>query len=151
MDRPKLCASIATIAEGATADVPLYGLFTDRVLEITEGTKVMATISIEYHYYGAQKHLEHTDVMTLNNRNTMCWDDDRKAASFVTAKDPAVLRFARNVDEIAKSQDGKGMNAAFRQGIAIADSIALLGVSYAVDPSSPFAETSANTQAVDSL
>jgi tetratricopeptide (TPR) repeat protein len=151
MDKPKLCASIATIAEGATVEVPLYGLFTDRVLEITEGTRVTATISIEYQYYGAKKHIEHNDVMTLNNRNAMIWDDDRKAASFVTAKDPAVLRFARNVDAIAKSPDGKGMNSTLRQGIAIADSIALRGVGYAVDPSSPFAETSANIQAVDYL
>ncbi|MCX7037835.1 MAG: tetratricopeptide repeat protein [Spirochaetes bacterium] len=151
MDKPKLCASIATIAEGATVEVPLYGLFTDRVLEITEGTKVTATISIDYQYYDVKKHLEHHDVMTLNNRNAMTWNDDRKAASFVTAKDPAVLKFARNVDAITKSQDGVGMNQTIRQGIAIADSIAALGVNYAVDPSSPFTETSANSQAVDFL
>ncbi len=151
MEKPKLCASIASIAEGATVNVPLYGLFTDSVLEITEGTRVTATISIDYQYYGAKKHLERHEVMTLNNRNAMTWDDDRKAASFVTAKDPVVLKFARNVDAIAKSPGGMGMNQIIRQGIAIAESIASLGVRYAVDPSSPFAIASANSQDVDYL
>jgi tetratricopeptide (TPR) repeat protein len=150
MDEPKICATIASIPEGAAIDVPLYGLFTDRVLEITEGTKVMATISVDY-LYGAKKRLERHDVMALNNRNAMTWDDDRKAAAFVTAKDPAVLKFARNVDAAAKSMDGVGLNQILRQGIAIADSIALLGVRYAVDPASPFSETSANALAVDYL
>ena len=32
----------------------------------------------------------------MNNRNAMTWDDDRKAAAFVTAKDPALLGFAKS-------------------------------------------------------
>ena len=36
-----------------------------------------------------------TATIQMYDRNTMTWDDDRKAASFVTAKDPVILRFAK--------------------------------------------------------
>ncbi len=38
------------------------------------------------------------------------WDDNRKAAAFVTSKDPTVLRFSKNVLAMIKDKGSKAVN-----------------------------------------
>ncbi|MCX7023937.1 MAG: tetratricopeptide repeat protein [Spirochaetes bacterium] len=151
MDQPRVCAVIDKVAEGETVEMPLYAIFADRVLDITEGTVVTATISLDYRYYGIKKHSEQSAPMTMYNRNAMTWDDDRKAACFVTAMDPEVLELARNIDAFTSDPKGSGIGRSMKQGIAIAEAVATLGVIYAIDPSSPFDSSSANGGTVDFL
>lgn len=43
----------------------------------------------------AESHLT-TAIMFSYNRNAITRDNDRKVAAFVTAKDPAVMKFSKN-------------------------------------------------------
>lgn len=65
-------------------EVQFLGLFTDDVLEITETTKVTANIVFEYTRRGRRQRQQFVETLCLYDRNAMSWDDDRRAAAFVT-------------------------------------------------------------------
>ena len=48
MDNPKQCSTPDQLEGGEEKEIELYALFSDQVLEITEGTKVSAKITLEY-------------------------------------------------------------------------------------------------------
>jgi len=53
MDNPKLCITIDSLKPGEEKEIPLYGLFTDKVLDITESAKVSVNIVIDSKMDGA--------------------------------------------------------------------------------------------------
>ena len=76
--------------------LPLVSL-TEDLMKITEGTKASAKITMTYTMGGKSKTVNDTPVIEFYNRNALTWDDDRKVASFVTAKDPEIMGLAKNV------------------------------------------------------
>ena len=151
MDKPKVCGVLKEIKAGAETSIPLYALFTDNVLGITEGTTVMAQIAVDYLYNDEKRVKEYVQSLEIENRNAMTWDDDRKAASFITAKDPAVLKFAKGVaaairDIGAGSLDGSVVNA-----LGLFESLSLYGLNYVKDPSSPYEQYSRDSTVIDFL
>ena len=151
MDSPKKCLAPAAMGQGEAQPVELSALFTEKVLEITEGTKVAADITVDYKYNGRQYRYTRVETLSLYDRNATRWDDDRKAAAFVTAKDPVVLRFAKNTAGLVKGSGYQAVNQNLKLAMAIHESLRLFGMSYAVDPTSSYAEFSKNKQAVDYL
>jgi tetratricopeptide (TPR) repeat protein len=151
MDSAKECASFAELAAGGELAVELRALFTERVLEITEGTKVAADVTVKYKYKGEPYVYEKVATLSLYDRNATRWDDDRKAAAFVTAKDPSVLRLAKNTAGIVKEHGIRSVNENLRTAMALHEALALYGVSYVVDPATPYTEYSKNAKAVDYL
>jgi hypothetical protein len=97
MDSPKVVKVPGTLAPGASKQIELFALFTDRLLSITEGTKVATEITVSYKVDGQTYRDRKIETLTLWGRNAMTWDDNRKAAAYVTSKDPGVLNFARGV------------------------------------------------------
>ena len=55
MDSPKVFSTIKELKPGEEKIVPVYGLFNDSLLEITESTKLPAQISCSFSYYGKNK------------------------------------------------------------------------------------------------
>jgi tetratricopeptide (TPR) repeat protein len=151
MDSPKLCAAPESLGRGDEQPISLSALFNDSVLTITEGTKVAADITVDYEYKG--QHYTYTKVETLSlyDRNATRWDDDRKAAAFVTAKDPVVLKFAKNTAGIVNESGMRAVNENLRMAMAMHEALSLYGMSYVVDPTTPYEEFSQNTTAVDYL
>ena len=151
MDAPADSVRIDKLAAGEERRIEFTALFTERMLEITEGTKVAAEITLEYSAEGGKRHsdeiVEHIDI---EYRNAMMWDDDRKAAAFVTAKDPRVLAFSKNVAGMitgTELQIHKNLGTA----IALYETLRLYGMSYVIDPSTPYEQLSANALQVDYL
>jgi tetratricopeptide (TPR) repeat protein len=151
MSSPKECAFIPALAKDEEATIPLYALFSEVVLDIIEPTIAQAQLTVEYFYLEQSLSASRTETVRLNHRNAMTWDDDRKAAAFVTAKDPAVLRYAKNIAGIIRAQGGVAVEPAFRQAVGLFESLGLFGLNYIVDPNTPYVELSKNAQAVDYL
>ncbi|TVR63650.1 MAG: hypothetical protein EA426_00775, partial [Spirochaetaceae bacterium] len=139
------------LAAGESIELDLYGLLTDEILRVTEGTKVAVTLDVSYSVNGTSHQYSLDRTLEVANRNAMTWDDDRKAASFVTARDPVVLTMARNVASIVRSEGFDAINLNVRNAIAMADAIDRYGVRYVIDPTSPYAELSGQAHAVDFL
>ena len=151
MNNPKKCEAPDKMKGGEEAEVELYALFTDDVLNITEGTKVSAKIVLEYTLKGKSYANEYIETLRLYNRNSLTWDDDRKAAAFVTAKDPMVLEFSKNVAGWTKGRSSRAVNANLSMAMALHEALRLYGMTYVIDPTTPFAEFSKDNLAVDFL
>ena len=140
MDVPKTGPVLPELKPGETADLHVYALFNDSILNITEGKQVAATFTIDYVSGGEKKQETLNDVLEIRYRNAMTWDDDRKAAVFITAKDPTVLSFARNVKSIVDGMQSGEIDQNLKMAIAIHEALLLHGITYTSDPKNPFAE-----------
>jgi len=151
MDEPKFSAIIPEMKKGETKTIPLFALFNSDVLNITESDKAAARIAIDYSYQGDDRRSETQATLELFHRNAITWDDDRKAAAFVTANDPDVIRFSNAVAGTVREDGGRTVNLDFSIGMAMFQALELQGLNYVIDPSSSYAELSQNKFAVDYL
>jgi tetratricopeptide (TPR) repeat protein len=149
MANPKLCAAPQRLKPGERAEVTLLGLFTDAVLGISESTKVSAQVVVEGTMDGRNFRNEYVETLRLYDRNAITWDDDRKAAAFVTLKDPTTLKFAKNISSIVKGKAPAALNQKLMTAVALHEALALYGMSYVVDPNSSYADFSKRKTAVD--
>jgi hypothetical protein len=151
MDKPKLCAEIERLKPREEYQIDLYALLSDEVLSVLEDTKVMAQINVTYELLGATRTVEKNEAIVLHDRNAMTWDDDRKAAAFVTAKDPTVLRFAKGISGMVRDHQNQVVNLDFRIAMGLFQGLGIYGLSYVVDPKTPYTSLSSQTSAVDYL
>jgi tetratricopeptide (TPR) repeat protein len=151
MDTPKTSDPME-IEPGQRREVDLYALFTEHVLTITEGTKTATEIIVNYKIGNDSYRQVKTETLELYDRNAMTWDDDRRACAFVTAKDPNVMRFAKNVVGLLDTDPiKKALDPNLTKGILIHEALREYGISYVVDPDSSYANLSADAHAVDYL
>ena len=148
MDAAKECALIPRIEAGKSVTIPVYGLFNDKILGVTEATKVTAELGIEY---GNGAILNRTATVLVYDRNALTWDDDRHAAAFISAKDPWVLDLSGNI--VAATKDSLNAEIAdnLQSGIAFHEGLRAYGIGYVLSPNRPFAQAVVNKAAVDSL
>ncbi|OHD79205.1 MAG: hypothetical protein A3J97_15885 [Spirochaetes bacterium RIFOXYC1_FULL_54_7] len=149
MEAPKQSIHIDRLAPGASVEIPILGLFKDSMLEITESTTVVSQIIVEYEEGGTSLSRTRNDSVRILNRNNLSWDDDRKAAAFVTARDPTVQRFARNVLAANQQSLHSSFNGPFQQAMAMYQALFGYGLKYVIDPDSSFLQLSRNDSAID--
>ncbi len=151
MDAPKVGATFESIEPGEEVTAPLLGLFTESILDVTEGTSVTAEVIVEYEVGEDQLTANLTETLPILNRNNMTWDDDRRAAAFVTPNDPTVNRFSRNIASAIRSEGTTEVNEKLRVAMAIFEALRLYGMEYQIDPNSSYIELSENESALDFL
>jgi tetratricopeptide (TPR) repeat protein len=151
MDQPKVSATFASLRQGASVEVPLLALFTDQVLKLTESTKVSAEVVVDYSFLGSPRRARFDETLRLNHRNAMTWDDDRKAAAFVSAKDPAVLRYSKFAAGLIRESGATEVDQNLRFAMGLFEGLRLYGLNYVVDPTTPYKELSENKDALDYL
>ena len=151
MAEKKPCKAPSRLDPGEEQGVELFGLFTDDVLKITQGTKALANISVEYTLKGEKKANEFVETIRFHDRNAMTWDDDRKAAAFVTAKDTSVLVFSNNINSMVKGKMSRAVEKNLQTAIAFHDALRLYGISYVSNPLTPYSVVSKDKMAVDTL
>ncbi len=152
MDGPKQSAVIAELKPGETQEVPLYALFKTSILGVTEPTKVTAEVDASYKESDStQNQAAATAALRVYDRNAMTWDDDRKAAAFVSAKDPWVLDLSNNVSAMVRDLRNPGIVKNIQTAIAFHDALRIYGLAYSPNPSTPYSYTSTHPETVDFL
>lgn len=151
MDNPKQIPVIDEIPAGESMTVDLYALFSDSVLEITEGTKASGYVILSYRLQGSEQAAKYIVSIDFLDRNALTWDDDRKAASFVTAKDPAILEFSKKITGWVKQDSPGTIDENLRIAMGIHESLRMLGLSYQIDPTTPFSDFHQEAVSVDFL
>ncbi len=151
IDAPKLSARMDNLKPGEEAEVDLYALFTDDILSITEGAKVAARVIVNYTAAGRKG--QDTSVVTLNtyNRNALRWDDDRKIAAFITARDEEVLRFSRNTASIVDDMGNPALPRELQLAVLFICAMDTHKLTYVVDPSSSYFELSRKDDVIDTV
>ena len=124
----------AKLDPGQEASIDLFALLKKDILSNTEDTKVTANLSIKYLLNGKQVTKDSVQTIRVLKRNSLTWDDDRKAAAFVTPNDPTTVKFAKNVASIVNGKGNTFVEQNIRLAAAIHDSLSLYGLTYATDP-----------------
>lgn len=151
MDSPKECLYIDEMKKDEEKEIQLYALFSDRILKITEATKIQADIMVTYRFQKDEFLLQQTETIRVFDRNAMTWDDTRKAAAFVTPKDPHVLQCSKNIAGIVREMGPETINSNFRIAMGLFEGLSLYGIHYVKDVKAPYASYSKNTQNNDFL
>ncbi len=149
MDNPMTAGEPFELKGGEERVIELYGLFTEDMMEITEGSKASARVNISYEMGGKSKSRKYNPVLQLNNRNALSWDDDKKIASFITAKDPEILTFSKKVNNWMQEFENPAVDENLQKGIVLFEAIRSYGIRYEIDPTTPFIEFSEQKDAVD--
>lgn len=151
MDGPQLIAEVDELRSKEIMEIPITALFKNDVLEITEKDSAQSQIIITYSVGGTSLTANRNESLRIYDRNSINWDDDRKAAAFVTAKDPTILKFSRNVTSEIGSLSGSVLNRNLSDGIALFEAIREYGLEYKIDPDSSYELLSQDESLTDYL
>jgi len=136
---------------GRELSLPVFGLFNDALLSVTERTVVSGRLEITYRIDEKPIRQDFILTFTVADRNAVTWDDDRKAAAFVTAKDPVVLSLSKAAAGVVRRSGRPFPEHNTPYALGVYESLGLYGLDYVVDPSSPYKDLSAQSSAVDYL
>ncbi len=142
MDGPRVIAEIDEMKPNEEARIPISALFRNDILNITEKDSVQSLISVDYYAGSASLTAKRTESLRIYDRNSINWDDTRKAAAFITAKDPTILKFSRNVTSEVARNESRVINQSLSDAIAIFEALREYGITYKIDPDSSYAELS---------
>ena len=152
MDKPKFCPAPETLLPGEQEEIDLYALLKPIILELEEELKASAEIEISYTLNGVPRKASTVETIRVHNRNGMSWDDDRKAAAFISAKDPEILKFSKQVAGIVRNTGPAVLNENLRMGMGMFQALSIYGMKYVIDPNTPsYVEASQNSEVVDFL
>jgi hypothetical protein len=151
MGQPEPFAVIPRLAPGESAEVPVTALFNEVMLSLTENVNANGQVLMSYRSLGARKETDFSVQMPIYHRNALSWDDDRRAASFVSPRDPAARLFARYVASTADRMSEDRLPRNVRYAVALFEALGAYGINYVIDPASSFVELSENAAALDSL
>lgn len=151
MDNPMTVGATFNLAAGERKSIDLFALFTEDLMEITEGTKISAKVSTAYASGQNEFISDHSAVLEFYNRNAMMWDDDRKIASFITSNDPEIMNFAKNVGTWLQAVKNPAIDENQQKGMALFEAGRAYGIRYEIDPATPFSKLSEDEQSIDFL
>ncbi len=138
-----------SLGVGQRQSAEINATFAPTILSLPEGQTESAQLSIRYTSGG--KTYTDTVVRSVSvlNRNAIRWTDDRKVAAFMFANDPALLRFSGRVVGMIDDPATNVMTRNLLTAIRMFEAVHAAGVSYVVDPTSPYASVSRDGAAID--
>ena len=151
MNQPSVFAFVQRLGPGESFEVPVKALFNESMLDLTENVAASARLIAEYRSLGIQKTSTIHTQMIVYNRNALSWDDDRRAASFVSPRDSAAVYFARYVSSAAAPVRNQNVPDNVRAAAALFEALRLYGISYIIDPTSSYQKLSDNAVEQDFL
>jgi tetratricopeptide (TPR) repeat protein len=151
MVQPKLCATETALRPGESVEIPLTAFFNESILQLTENITANARVIVEYRSLGSLKRAEVPLEIPIYHRNAMSWDDDRRASSFVSARDPAAQWFSRYVSLLVQDHFRPGINRNMQYALGFFEALNVYGINYIVDPSSSYVALSGSSGNIDSL
>jgi DNA-binding beta-propeller fold protein YncE/tetratricopeptide (TPR) repeat protein len=131
-------------------DLLLKPVFSNRILEVTENTPLQSEIALTFYAGGEARTIKRSFPVTLYERHAMTWDRATKIGAFVTPKDPPVTDFARGTIQ-PYVDTYPNLHPSLTYARVLYGALGVYGLSYIVDPSSPYQEFSEKAAAVDYL
>ena len=150
MANPSTVATIPVVTRGEIFDVQLLAFLNENILGLLQPKSAEFDITVEYSSLGKRQSVTHTLPITVLSRNSMTWEDDRRAGAFVSGKDATAQRFARQVKAVVKNELKSNVPVNIQYAAALFGALKSFGINYVVDPSSAFTDN-VGTAAVDFL
>jgi hypothetical protein len=136
---PAPCLSLPYVAKGASFEVPLYASFNPTILGLTENTKMQGEVRIDYELLGAKMESSKAESVNFLHRNALTWKDPAIMGGFVSPNDPAVLDLSKYIAGLVRERIRPDLDKSLQFGMGLFESLRLLGIKYAADPSTPYA------------
>lgn len=149
MSVPKVIGTYEKIAPGEEFSADLTAFLNESITNQMQKQLSDAVVTVTYKNLGQQNTYENRFFLQTLTRNSMSWEDDRRAAAFVSAKDGAVQRFARQITLALKDKIASAPSANRLYANAVFDVLKAYGINYVIDPTSVF--STSDTVAVDFL
>lgn len=151
MDQPKVCGEYGSLASGESVIVPVKALFTDSVLQITQGTDAKGEIIVKYSYLGSDRESRVPIDFRMHHRNAITWSDDRRAAAFVSPTNPAALWFSKYAAGIVRDRLRGDVNKPLQYAIGMFEAERLYGLNYVVVPANDYSVKHGLKDYIDSV
>ncbi len=151
MDNPTPAVSIAELGPGKTLEVKLLAAFNSQVFSTEGVTPLNGEIRASYVVRNRPATQAFPVTYDLHDKTAITWDDDRKAAAFITLADSALRNFASYVRQAAKDSVLSGLSEPLQVAMQIYCALKELGIIYHADPASPFGSVQADARIVDSV
>lgn len=151
MSRPTTWQIPDSIAPGEEQEIKLSMLFNYRILGIIESAKFSGELNLSYDLFGRRHDTQCILPVEIRDRNSLTWEDDRKAALFVSEKDPDVLEFSCSTVSAVKKSGLRPINPVFRMAAGLHSALSVYGMSYISDPKSPYTELEKDSLSIDFL
>ena len=152
MSQPWNFANIPSLAPNESVDIPITALFNEAMLNLVENVNANGTLQMQYRSLGAWKGTASVIQMPIFHRSALSWDDDRRAAAFVSPRDSAARFFARYV---ASSVEARGLLPNIppnvQYAVALFEALRLYGISYVVVPTTSFKLVASDESVLDSV
>ena len=149
MSSPQLLAEIDEMRPDDEIGVEVTALLSNSVLSITAADSVQSQVIVTYELGGNAMTAQRSATLRIQDRNTISWDDDYRAAAFITPRDPTILRLSRNVTTAARETGEVALNRNFRDAVALFYAMSEHGIQYQIDPESSYADLSQDAGAMD--
>ena len=150
MSNPSTVVTIPLVKRGESFEVSLLAFLNENILGLLQPKSSEFDVIVDYSSLGKRQTSTHSLPVTVLSRNSMTWEDDRRAAAFVSGKDATAQRFARRVKAIVKNELRSDIPANIQYAAALFGALKAFGINYVVDPSSAFTDN-VGTAAVDFL
>jgi hypothetical protein len=151
MSQPWTFAVLPRLAPGQSMEVPVTALFNEAMMNLTETVNANGVLRLEYRSLGARKETASPVQMPIFHRNTLSWDDNRRAAAFVSPHDFAVRYFARYVAAAVNRDLLRNIPSNVIYAAALFETLRLYGITYVVVPATSFANVSADESVLDNV
>lgn len=150
MSNPKTVYQLESLVPGEEVTVDLTAFLNENILNSMLNRKADAKIIINYKSLG--KKMTYSEIIELQalSRNSMSWEDDRRAAAFVSGRDASALKFARQVVSVIKNDLDPNKPVNYQYAAAMFGALKAYGISYVIDPASAFTDN-VGSAAVDFL
>lgn len=150
MTTPFVVYTNSKIQRGENFTVDLLSMFNENILDLLQPKNSEIEITVSYYSLGKKLSSSFKLPLTALSRNSMTWEDDRRAAAFVSGKDATAHRFARQVKAAVRNNLRSDIPQNIQYAAAIFGALKSFGINYVVDPSSAFTDN-VGTAAVDFL
>ena len=134
---------------GESTEAGVFALFNEEVLSISEGDTVSSELTVSYTARGEKYESVIPRTLQFLGRNAVSWDDDKKIAAFMTAKDPVILKYAKQASGISGEIRARGLDRNMMTAMKVFEALGALPMNYTIDPSSPYSELSISSGGVD--
>ena len=151
MDSPTLCARIAELSPGESRDVGILASFNAEVFRNEGVTPLSGEIVATYQGKGRAAEQRASISYDLQDKSAIVWDDDRKAAAFITPADSALRNYASYIRQISKDAIQPGYAPTVQFAAQVFHALGELGILYQSDPTQPFASVKGASVSIDSV
>ena len=149
MSVPKVIGTFERVKQGEDFSVDLTAFLNETIMNQMQNQLTDALISVSYKSLGQKNLFESRFFLQTLTRNSMSWEDDRRAAAFVSARDGAIQRFSRQITLALKDKIASVPSPNYLYARAVFEVLKAYGINYVIDPTSVF--STSNTIAVDFL